>query len=57
MGTPGKKAVKTAVLCGAGAAVLLFPGSVALLAAGAALGCWGCMKLAGIDVGKGGRKG
>ena len=41
MRLPSKRTVKTAAACALGAAVLLFPGSVLMLAAGAALGFWG----------------
>ena len=38
---PSKRVCKTAVACAAGAALLLFPGSVLMLVIGAALGFWG----------------
>ena len=40
-----KRTLKTAAACALGAAVLFFPGSVVMLAVGAALGYWGCVKL------------
>ena len=45
MRLPSKRTVKSAAACALGAAVLLFPGSVLMLAAGAALGFWGCIRL------------
>lgn len=45
MRVPSKKTIKTAAACAAGAAVLLFPGSILMLGIGAALGFWGCAKL------------
>ncbi len=45
MRVPSKKTIRTAALCAAGAAVLLFPGSMIMLIIGAALGFWGCNQL------------
>lgn len=45
MQLPKKRTWKTAAVCVAGVAVLLFPGSVAMLIIGAALGFWGCVRL------------
>lgn len=39
------RTLKTTAVCALGAAVLFFPGSVVMLAVGAALGFWGCSKL------------
>ncbi len=47
MRIPDRKTVKTAAVCAVGAAALLFPGGVLMLAAGAALGYWGCLKHSG----------
>lgn len=44
MRLPSKKAIKTAAACAAGAAVLIFPGSILMLGMGAALGAWGHAK-------------
>ncbi len=45
MRLPEKKTIWTATACAAGAALLFIPGSIPLLAAGAALGYWGRGKL------------
>lgn len=45
MRLPSKQTAKTAAACALGAAVLLFPGSVLMLATGAVIGFWGCSKL------------
>ena len=45
MRLPSRRTVKTAAACALVAAVLLFPGSVLMLAAGAVLGFWGCARL------------
>ncbi|EDN00170.1 hypothetical protein BACCAP_02003 [Pseudoflavonifractor capillosus ATCC 29799] len=45
MRLPSRRTAKTAAACALGAAVLLFPGSVLMLAAGAVLGFWGCVRL------------
>lgn len=45
MQMPSKKTLKTAAACAAGAAVLIFPGSVLMLGVGAALGYWGHSKV------------
>ncbi len=41
MRLPEKKTIWTAAACAAGAALLFIPGSIPMLAAGAALGYWG----------------
>ena len=45
MRLPSRRTAKPAAACALGAAVLLFPGSVLVLAAGAVLGFWGCVRL------------